>query len=98
MLNLTPEVLSAADPTQRFDSRADGMTIDTEGRLYVATLSGVQVFDKSGTYIGTIWLPQYPVSCTFGGKNLDQLYAVGESPAWVIPTKAKGFRHPAGLN
>lgn len=94
VLNLTPEVLSAKDPAQRFDSRADGMAVDTDGRIYVATLSGLQVFAKSGTYVGTIWFPQYPVSCTFGGAKLDQLYCVGESSAWMIQTKVKGFRYP----
>ena len=94
MLNLTPDVLSAQDPEQRVDSRADGMAVDMDGRIYVCTLSGVQIFDKTGVYVGTIWFPQYPVSCTFGGKNYDQLYAVGESSAWVIQTKVKGFRLP----
>ncbi|MBM3739588.1 MAG: SMP-30/gluconolactonase/LRE family protein, partial [Acidobacteria bacterium] len=98
MLNLTPEVLSAAEPANRFDSRADGMAVDTDGRVYVATLSGAQVFDKTGTYVGTIWFPQYPVSCAFGGKNLDEFYCVGESSAWKIQTRVKGFRHPGGLN
>ncbi|MBM3783696.1 MAG: SMP-30/gluconolactonase/LRE family protein [Acidobacteria bacterium] len=98
MLNLTPEVLSAAEPANRFDSRADGMAVDTDGRVYVATLSGAQVFDKTGTYVGTIWFPQYPVSCAFGGKNLDELYCVAESSAWKIQTRVKGFRHPGGLN
>ena len=94
MLNLTPDVLNAQDPEQRVDSRADGMAVDTDGRIYVCTLSGVQVFEKSGVYTGTIWFPQYPVSCTFGGKNYDQLYIVGESSAWVIQTKVRGFRLP----
>jgi len=93
-LNLTPDVLSAKEPERRFDSRADGMAVDMEGRLYVCTLSGIQIFDKRGIYVGTIWCPQYPVSCTFGGKKNDQLYMVGESTAWVIQTKVKGFRHP----
>ena len=98
MLNLTPEVLSAEGPEQRFDSRADGMAVDMDGRIYVCTLSGVQIFDKTGVYVGTIWCPQYPVSCTFGGENNDKLYMVGESSVWVIQTKVKGFRHPDGLN
>lgn len=94
MLNLTPEVLSAQDPELRVDSRADGMAVDMDGRIYVCTLSGIQVFDSTGVYVGTIWFPQYPVSCTFGGKNYDELYAVGESSAWVIQTNVKGFRVP----
>lgn len=94
MLNLTPEVLSDKRPEYRFDSRADGMAVDTDGRLYVCTLSGVQIFEPNGVYVGTIWCPQYPVSCTFGGREGDILYMVGESSVWSIQTKAHGFRLP----
>jgi gluconolactonase len=98
MLNLTADVLDAANPADRFDSRADGTAVDTDGRYYVATRSGVQVFLPDGTYVGTIWAPQYPVSVTFGGPNGDVLYMVGESSAWAIQTKVRGFRHPEGMN
>jgi gluconolactonase len=98
MLDLTPEVLGAAKPEDRFDSRADGTAVDTDGRYYVATNSGVQIFLPDGTYSGTIWVPQYPVSITFGGANNDILYMVGESSAWSIQTKVRGFRHPDGMN
>jgi gluconolactonase len=98
MLNLTPEVLSAANPTDRFDSGADGTAVDTDGRYYVATRTGVQIFMPDGTYVGTIWVPQYPVSLTFGGPNGDVLYMVGESSVWSIQTKVRGFRHPAGMD
>jgi gluconolactonase len=98
MLNLTPEVLEAANPADRFDSRADGTAVDTDGRYYVATKTGVQIFLPDGTYAGTIWVPQYPVSITFGGANNDVLYMVGESSAWAIQTKVRGFRHPEGMN
>ena len=69
MLDLTPEVLEAANPADRFDSGADGTAVDTDGRYYVATRSGVQIFLPDGTYAGTIWVPQYPVSLTFGGRE-----------------------------
>ena len=39
-LNLTPDVLGAANPIDRFDSRADGTAVDTDGRYYVATNIG----------------------------------------------------------
>jgi gluconolactonase len=98
ILNLTAEVLNAANPVDRFDSRADGTAVDTDGRLYVATNSGVQMFMPDGASAGTIWVPQYPVSLTFGGPNNSILYMVGESSAWAIQTKVKGFRIPAGLD
>jgi gluconolactonase len=98
MLNLTPEVLGAAVPADRFDSRADGMAVDTDGRLYVATKTGVQIFQSDGTSVGTLWVPDYPVSVTFGGSKGDILYMVGESSVWAIQTKVRGHRHPAGLD
>jgi gluconolactonase len=98
MLNLIPEVLGASRPEDRFDSRADGTTVDTDGRYYVATNSGVQIFMPDGTFAGTIHVPQYPVSITFGGANNDILYMVGLSSAWSIQTKVHGFRYPQGMN
>ena len=69
MLNLKPDILGAANPADRFDSGADGTAVDTDGRYYVATEAGVQIFLPDGTYAGTIWVPQYPVSLTFGGAE-----------------------------
>jgi gluconolactonase len=77
--------------------RADG-TATIDGRLYVATNSGVQMFMPDGASAGTIWVPQYPVSLTFGGPNNSILYMVGESSAWAIQTKVRGHRHPAGMD
>jgi len=64
----------------------------------VATKSGVQIFLPDGTYAGTVWMPQYPVSVTFGGARRDVLYMVGESSVWSIQTRVHGFRHPFGVN
>jgi gluconolactonase len=98
MLNLTAAVLDAAKPADRVDSGADGTAVDTDGRYYVATRTGAQIFLPDGTYVGTIWAPQYPVSLTFGGANNDVLYMVGESSAWAVQTKVRGFRYPDGMN
>jgi gluconolactonase len=98
MVNLKAEVLEARNPGDRFDSGADGTAVDTDGRYYVATRTGVQIFLPDGTPAGTIWAPQYPVSVTFGGPSNDVLYMVGESSVWSIQTKVHGFRHPSGMN
>jgi gluconolactonase len=97
-LDLTPTVLEAAKPEDRLDSGADGSAVDTDGRYYVATRTGVQIFMPDGTSVGTIFVPQYPVSITFGGPDNNILYMVGESSVWSIPTKVRGFRLPDGLN
>jgi gluconolactonase len=98
VLSLKPEVMEAPNAADRFDSGADGTAVDTEGRYYVATRTGVQIFLPDGTAVGTIAVPQYPVSLTFGGPNNDVLYMVGESSVWSIQTNVRGFRHPTGLN
>jgi len=47
----------------------DGMAIDTEDRLYVASLNGVQIFDKTGKYLGVIKVPRQPSNVAFAGPG-----------------------------
>src|SRR6476619_5550738 len=60
MVSLKPEVLEAPKPADRFDSGADGTAVDSDGRYYVATRTGVQIFLPDGTPVGTISVAQYP--------------------------------------
>jgi gluconolactonase len=96
-LNRIADVLGAPKAADRFASGADGSAVDTDGRYYVATNSGVQIFLADGTYAGTIWVPEAPISLTFGGANNDVLYMVSPSSAWAIQTKVRGFRYPEGI-
>ncbi len=56
----------------------DGMTVSTVGKLYIANWGGgkIIVFDLLlREVVGEIPLPcKNPTSCTFGGRNLDELY------------------------
>jgi len=55
---------------------AGGMTVDSEGFLYVATRLGLQVFDQPGRLNAIIDTPQ-PMSLSsvaFGGPDRDTLY------------------------
>ena len=58
------------------DAAPDGMTVDTEGYLYVATRLGIQVCDPPGRVVAIIRKPQDSVltNVVFGGPNLDTLY------------------------
>jgi len=55
-------------------SRADGMAIDSVGRLYVATASGVQVIHPAGRYLGTIPVPTVARNLAFSGLDRHTLY------------------------
>ena len=55
----------------------DGMAIDGEGRLYVTSAPGVQVFSSEGKYLGVIPTPRSAISVAFSGPGKRTLYIVG---------------------
>jgi gluconolactonase len=55
----------------------DGSAVDSEGRLYVTSNPGVQVFDKTGKYLGLIPTPRGVISVAFAGPGKKTLYVVG---------------------
>jgi sugar lactone lactonase YvrE/predicted alpha/beta superfamily hydrolase len=56
-------------------SNADGIRVDRDGRLYVATALGVQVADQAGRVQCVLPTPNGRVSnITFGGPKFDTLY------------------------
>ncbi|XP_039754985.1 regucalcin-like isoform X1 [Pararge aegeria] len=60
------------------DGIVDGMTIDTDGNLWVANFDGSQVLKidpRAGSLLQRVAVPALQTtSCTFGGPALDQLY------------------------
>lgn len=74
-----------------YSSGADGLAVDAQGRLYVASNAGVEVFDAAGQALGVIALPKQPQNLAFAGKDKQQLYVVGRGAAWRIATLAQGF-------
>lgn len=55
----------------------DGTAVDSEGRLYVSSKTGLQIFDKTGKYLGEIPTPRDIISVTFAGAGKKTLYVVG---------------------
>jgi gluconolactonase len=72
-------------------SGADGLAVDAEGRLYVATTAGIQVFSSKGEALGTIALPKQPQNIAFAGPDKKTLYAVGRGAAYKIATLTQGY-------
>ena len=74
-------------------SGADGMAVDTEGRVYIATALGVQVFDQIGKCHAIIPAPQPSSSLSnveFGGPNMDEMYVTNGDKVFKRKTKVKG--------
>ena len=70
---------------------ADGLAVDAQGRLYVATNVGVEVFDAAAQALGVIALPKQPQNLAFAGPDKKQLFIVGRGAAWRIDTLAQGY-------
>lgn len=71
---------------------SDGMTVDTVGRLYVATRAGLQMFDPTGRMGGVIHKPSNgPLSnVCFGGPKLNVLYVTAGDKVFKRQTQATG--------
>lgn len=79
----------------RDDSGADGMTVDREGRLFVATYAGLQVFDTQGRLSGVILKPQdkFLSNVVFAGPDLKTLYVTCTDKVYKRVTKVQGLRY-----
>lgn len=75
-------------------SFADGMTIDNDGRLYVATGGGVEVLSAEGRHLGTIPVRCPPADCqnlAFSGPEKRTLYVGGAGSLYKVAMIARGF-------
>jgi len=76
------------------NSGADGMAVDRDNRLYVAGLTGVQVFDKTGRYLGTIPVPRQPSNVAFSGPDKKTLYITAREGLYRLRTLSQGPDRP----
>ncbi len=72
------------------DSGGDGMAIDAEGRFYVTAITGVQVFDKTGRYLGNIPVPKKPTNVAFSGPRKSVLYITAQDGLYRVQTLTQG--------
>lgn len=71
-------------------SYADGMAIDRDGRVYVTTGAGIQVFDKKGKFLGTIKTPRRPANCAFSGTDKHTLYITAREGLYKLKMLSQG--------
>jgi gluconolactonase len=78
-------------PDTADDCGADGMRVDRDGRLYVATRMGIQVCDQAGRVNAIIPTPNGRISnLSFGGADGDVLYATCGDKVYKRRLKVKG--------
>lgn len=71
---------------------SDGMTIDTEGNIYL-TGKGVTVFDAKGKKIGNIPVPEgWTSNVCFSGTDFKTLFITASESIYSIKMQVSGFR------
>jgi len=72
------------------ETGSDGMTIDTEGNVYL-TGRGVTVFDKTGKKLTNIPIPEpWTGNVTFGGKDRHLLFITASKKVFGVKMRVKG--------
>jgi len=82
-------------PDSRADSGGDGMIVDSQGRSYITSHAGIQMFDATGRLGGVIDKPagnKACVSVAFGGPGHAWLYACSADSIYRRKTLAVGLR------
>lgn len=74
-----------------YSSGADGLAVDAQGRLYVASNAGIEIFSAGGAALGAIPLPKKPQNLAFAGDGKQTLYVVGRGSAYRIAVLTPGY-------
>jgi len=90
------------DPSWDEDNGADGMAVDSDGRVYAATNVGVEVFSPNGDLLGVMpvqWGAENnrirkPQNVAFGGADRKTLYIVGAGTVYKVRTLSQGPDRP----
>jgi gluconolactonase len=72
-------------------TNGDGMAVDDAGNVYFTASDGIDVFDKSGTALGTITVAEQPSNCTFGGADRQTLYITAQTGLYSIRLNVPGL-------
>lgn len=71
---------------------SDGMTLDNHGNVYL-TGNGVTVFDKNGTQILHIEIPEkWTANVTFGGENNSTLFITSSKSVYYLKMNVSGAK------
>jgi gluconolactonase len=67
----------------------DGIKVDTAGRVYVSSSTGLHVYATDGDLIGRINVPG-AVNFAFGGPDRDVLFITADTAIWAAVLNAQG--------
>jgi len=68
------------------------MAVDSDGRVYCAAVTGVQVFSPKGEYLGNIPVSRPPQNLAFAGADKKTPYIVGRGAAYRVQMLSQGYK------
>lgn len=74
----------------------DGLKVDSAGRVYSSSASGLLVYNTTGDLIGEIVAPGV-ANFTFGGPENNVLYLMADIVIWAAEIKAVGATRPQSV-
>jgi gluconolactonase len=69
----------------------DGLKVDVEGNLYVAT-AGVWIFSEEGEHRGVLKIPETPANLAWGDKDLKTLFITARTSLYRVKMNVKGTK------
>jgi gluconolactonase len=70
--------------------RPDGIRVDCAGSIYVAGLSGVEVFSPAGQSLACLEMSERPANLAFGDPDLKTLYVTARTGLYQVRTNTPG--------
>src|SRR5262249_60765292 len=77
------------------ESGAAGIAIDRDDRVYITTVTVVQVFDAKGQYLGTIKVARQPANAAFAGPGKQTLYITAREGVYQVRSSPRALTAPA---
>lgn len=69
----------------------DGICVDDNGNLYVATPAGLKVYRESGAPWGTLSVAEEPANCAFGGNDRRTLFITARTSIYKVVVNVPGL-------
>lgn len=70
--------------------RPDGLRVDARGNLYVAAMTGVEVFSPRGEHLARLTLPERPANLAFGEVDRQTLFICARTSLYRIRVAVPG--------
>jgi gluconolactonase len=68
----------------------DGMKVDVQGNLYIASSLGVLIVSPAGRHLGTVIGPRAPTNIAWGGPDMQSLYITSAAGLYRIALNVPG--------